>query len=173
MTARRDEVAAAILAQAETVDRVLYTLRIPYGASQDLKQEVLIAAWKAGRCGMVEWGTPAVLRAFLRVVAARAAYQWRAAQQRDCELHERAAVTAIDAERRYLGREMLAFLRGSTTPERWRVLRSYAVGVPVIEIARRERLPVPTVYNWIRLARRDLRAAIAREDAAIYIRRKK
>jgi DNA-directed RNA polymerase specialized sigma24 family protein len=40
----------------------------------------------------------------------------------------------------------------------------------VIEIARRERLPVPTVYNWIRLARRDLRAALRREDAAIYVR---
>lgn len=29
------------------------------------------------------------------------------------------------------------------------------------------------VYNWIRLARADFRAAQAREDAAVYLRRKR
>ena len=80
---------------------------------------------------------------------------------------------AIDPERRYLGREALAFCRRATSPERWKAIRSWALGTPAAVIAQREGIPLATVYSRIWHAREDIRAAFARDDAAIYVRRKK
>lgn len=49
---------------------------------------------------------------------------------------------------------------------RWRIWVSHEVdGVSVAEIARRDGLSIATVYNHLRLARRDLAAALGREAA--------
>ena len=75
------------------------------------------------------------------------------------------------AEPLFLARELLRFLRGSTTPERFRAVMAYAKGIPASDIARREGVLVATIYDRIRRAREDFRAALAREAAA-YVRRR-
>mgnify|MGYP000849802601 CR=1 FL=1 len=72
------------------------------------------------------------------------------------------------AEREELAGEIAANqLDAVTTPERWRVFHAYVViGQPAKEIANIEQAPIGTIYNRIRLARRDLRAAILRLRAA-------
>ncbi len=63
-------------------------------------------------------------------------------------------------------RELLRALEGATTAERWRMWLAHEVDeVEVAEIARQEGRQVATVYNQLRLARRDLAAALGRELA--------
>ena len=68
---------------------------------------------------------------------------------------------------------MLRFLRKNTTPERWRAVMARAKGISAADIARREHCPPATIYNRLRLAREDFDRALRREDAAIYVRRKR
>lgn len=57
-------------------------------------------------------------------------------------------------------------LRTATKPEFWAAFYAHVVeGLPVATIARLEGIPSATVYNRLRLARRDLRAAITRKRA--------
>lgn len=57
-------------------------------------------------------------------------------------------------------------LRAATTPDAWRAFYAYVVeGLPALAIARLEGIPRATVYNRLRLARRDLRAAVERKRA--------
>ena len=66
-----------------------------------------------------------------------------------------------------LGEAQLPGLCTATAPAFWRVFYAYSVlGFPVAIIAAHEGAPIPTVYNRLRLARRDLRAAILRRRAA-------
>lgn len=174
MTARRDDpFVAAVLAQIDVVDRTLLSLRAPLSSHDDVRQVVTIAAWDAARHGLLEWRARGAVRAFLRVATTRALYNWYARNPRHDELREEHEPATMNAEQRYLGKEALAFLRQATTPERWKAIAAYAKGIPVAEIARREDVPAATVYNWIRLAREDMRAALAREDAAVYVRRRR
>ncbi len=93
-----------------------------------------------------------------------------ARERRDTRLDvERAAVSvAVDShESAVLTRDQLHALRRATTPERWRVtVAHWLVGDSVEEIARREGRPTGTIYNLLRLARRDFAAARGRELAA-------
>jgi DNA-directed RNA polymerase specialized sigma24 family protein len=141
-----DPVIAAILAQKGFIERALVRLRVPAFAHDDL--------------------------AFLFVVATRLVCRWFRDNPPASELREHAADT-IDAETRVIAKTTLRYLRRSTIPERWRAIRSYANGVPVHAIAAREHVPTATIYNRLRLAREDFAAALAREDAAIFIRRRK
>lgn len=52
-------------------------------------------------------------------------------------------------------------------------MAAVAKGITPGEVAARERIPVATVYDRLRRARLDFAAALRREDAAIYIRRRK
>jgi RNA polymerase sigma factor (sigma-70 family) len=70
-------------------------------------------------------------------------------------------------EARAVLRHLLQTFPSATTPERWRVWLAREVdGVPVAEIARQEGAPESTIYNRLRLARVDLAAMLAREEAA-------
>lgn len=61
----------------------------------------------------------------------------------------------------------LDMLKAATTPERWRTFHAYAVELlPAKVIAVMEQAPIGTIYNRIRLARRDLRCSILRRRAA-------
>lgn len=63
-------------------------------------------------------------------------------------------------------RELLRGLEAATTAERWRMWVAHEVdAVAVPEIARQEGRAVATVYNQLRLARRDLAAALERDTA--------
>lgn len=42
----------------------------------------------------------------------------------------------------------------------------------MLVIAKRAGIPVGTAYNWIRLARLDIEAALRRDAASIYVRRR-
>jgi len=81
---------------------------------------------------------------------------------------ERAAavIGAASHEDPIAARELLRSLGSATSPERWRMWVSREVDdIPVPEIARQEGRPVATVYNCLRLARRDLARALRREAA--------
>ena len=175
MSARRDEqIVTAVFAKVEIVDRMLNHLRVVSHARDDLRQEVVITAWTCARRGAFRWSCPRAMRAFLRTVTIRTVYGWWASHPITVELREEhEPTTALDAERRYLGKEAMALARRATTPERWRAIAAYAKGIPVSAIARREGIPVATVYNRIRDARRDIGTALRREDAAICVRTRK
>ena len=65
-------------------------------------------------------------------------------------------------------RHLMRTFPGATSPERWRTWLAFEVdGVPVAEIARQEGAPEATIYNRVRLARRDLAAMLARQDATV------
>ena len=60
----------------------------------------------------------------------------------------------------------LSDLRAATSPDMWRAFYAHVVdGLPVWTIARLEGVPRATIYNRLRIARRDLRAAIERKRA--------
>ncbi len=60
----------------------------------------------------------------------------------------------------------IADLRAATSPDLWRAFYAHVVeGLPVGTIARLESVSRATIYNRLRLARRDLRAAIERKRA--------
>lgn len=90
------------------------------------------------------------------------AYQQRAARRELLFAHVEDARTVPSAEELYINRETLRIAARSTTPERWRTLRSWASGVDVVALGRRENLASASVYNWIRLAREDIRKALRR-----------
>jgi DNA-directed RNA polymerase specialized sigma24 family protein len=168
---RHDEIVAAILAQIGTVDLALMRHRAPASAHEDIRQDVTFRTWSAARHGRVLWRDPRMLRAFLRVVTARAVYAWREQNPQCAELRPHEAAVP-SAEGLVMARRTLRFLRTSTTPERWRAVRAYACGVPASAIADREHVPTATVYDRMRRARLDFDAALRREDASIYVRRK-
>jgi DNA-directed RNA polymerase specialized sigma24 family protein len=170
---RHDEIVTAILAEIDTVDRTLARLRVPASAVPDIRQETVIATWNAARWGRILWRDPGMLRAYLRAVATWQAFRWFRDNPLHGELHESLVATTIDAEGMVIARGVLRFLRENTEPERWRAVRAYAKGIPVHAIAAREHVPVATIYDRIRRARFDFTAALRRDDAAIFIRRRK
>ena len=169
-----DMVAAAIIRERDNVTRTLQAAGVPDADVEDIAQEVTILAVTTAQAERVAWKRRDTLRRWLFVVAYRHALghlQRAQVRIRYEGTHENEPI-APSAEDRYLVRETLAIAARSTTPERWRCLRAWANGHDVGEIARRERLTVPGVYNRIRLARRDIRADMAREDAASHLRRR-
>jgi DNA-directed RNA polymerase specialized sigma24 family protein len=74
---------------------------------------------------------------------------------------------SVSYESQVLSRNLLRVLEQATTSERWRVWVSYQLeNVSVAELARRKGCPAATIYNLLRLARLDLRAALRRESVA-------
>ena len=75
--------------------------------------------------------------------------------------------TSPDPETLAIGLETLQELAAATTPERWHAFYAHhAEGRPGTIIARETGAPVNTVYTWIRLAAEDIRAYLARREAA-------
>ncbi len=75
-----------------------------------------------------------------------------------------ASVATTSPEARVSARETLRSLQRTTSPDRWRAWIAHEVdGVSVAEIARQEGRPRATIYNLLRLARRDFIAAMARD----------
>lgn len=154
------------------MERTLVYLRVPASAAPDVAQDATIETWNAARHGRVVWHRPTALRAYLRVVVLHLALAWFRENPRHGELHEADALVP-SPEALFIAREQLRFMRKATTRERWRALRAQALGVPVHAIAAREHVPTATVYDRIRRARKDIAAALARDDAAIYVRRRR
>ena len=174
MRRRREHPAlAAILAEREHVMRVLRGCGVPAKDAPDLCQLVTILAWRAVQRGRLQWRSPPSLHAWLRVVARRTARRWHLDNPRPEVLREDDEPLVPGAEARFLARELLRVLRMSTTPERFRAVMAYAKGIAASDVARREGVPVATIYDRIRRARADFAAALAREDVAIFVRRKR
>ena len=173
MKRRREHPAlAAILAERDHVMRVLRGCGVPAKDAPDLCQQVTILAWRAAQRGRLQWRSAHSLHAWLRVVARRTARRWHLDHPRPEVMREDEEPMVPGAEPRYLARELLRVLRASTTPERFRAVMAYAKGIAASDVARREGVPVATIYDRIRRARADFAAALAREDAAVYIRRR-
>jgi len=103
---------------------------------------------------------PESLHACLQVFQEQAADEEPLTAEDLLVAHEREAERARETE--------LGFLRDSTAPAFWRVFHDHIVsGVPISAIAQSEGAPVPTMYNRLRLARRDMRAAITRLRATL------
>ena len=185
--------ARALEAFRDTAHAVVLRIGVPARDAPDVVQKLLIALlpdWGE----RVDW-PPAraanYVAAAARIVARR--YLWTDARRREClawgdtlkDLQEQAArhepesPTAEDPllareadvellhDMELLGEAQLPGLSTATAPAFWRAFHAYYVlGVPVAIIAAHEGTPVPTVYNRLRLARRDLRAAILRRRRA-------
>ena len=160
-----DVIARTIMRERDTITRALQSAGVAPGDVDDVCQDVVLVALAAAQDGRLAWQHRASLVRWLHVVASRHAldYQGRAARRELPEADPVDVRLVPSAEDLYLSRETLRIAATSTTPERWRVLRAWANGVDVATIARRERIAVPTVYNRIRLAREEIRAALARE----------
>ena len=159
-------IAAAIMRERGTITRTLKAAGIPEADAEDVCQDVILVALAAAQEGRLSWERRPTLQRWLYVVACRhaLAYQQRAARRELLYAHVEDARTVPSVEELYINRETLRIAARSTTPERWRALRLWANGGDVADIARREGIAVPTVYNRIRLAREDFKAA-ARRDA--------
>lgn len=164
-----DVIARTIMRERDTITRALQSAGVAPGDVDDVCQDVVLVALATAQDGRMAWQHRASLVRWLHVVASRHAleYQRRAARRELPEAEPVDVRLVPSAEDRYLVRETLALAARSTTPERWRCLRAWANGVDVATIARREGLTPPGVYNRIRLAREDIRAGLARKDAAI------
>ncbi len=179
--------ARALASLRPLAQSVVMRVGVPARDAPDVVQNLLIslawswrerAGWPLDRCADY-------VAAAARIVARR--YLWKAARRpEDLEsidavqaLQDRAAderseaSTAEDllvsmAVRAEQAQEtQLEFLQASTAPAFWRVFHGYVVqGVAISAIAQAEGAPAPTIYNRLRLARRDLRAAIRRLRAA-------
>jgi DNA-directed RNA polymerase specialized sigma24 family protein len=136
-------------------------------------QEVLFIAFRAARRGRLSWTNPPPVRVFMRRVARRRIWRWFKTNLQFVELYERDEPTVPGPEGPTVAGDTLGAFSEATSPERWRALIAYAEGISVAEIARREGIPAATVYTRIWKARRDIAAAMTREYAAIYIRRKR
>ena len=159
-----DVIARTIMRERDTITRALQSAGVAPADVPDVCQDVVLVALAAAQDGRLAWQHRASLVRWLHVVASRHAldYQGRAARRELPEAEPADARLVPSAEDRYFARETLRIAAASTTPERWRVLRAWASGVPVADIARRERLTAPGVYSRIERARRDIRAAFAR-----------
>jgi DNA-directed RNA polymerase specialized sigma24 family protein len=159
-----DVIARTIMRERDTITRALQSAGVAPGDVDDVCQDVVLVALAAAQDGRLAWQHRGSLVRWLHVVASRHAldYQGRAARRELPEAEPEDARLVPSAEDRYLTRETLRVAATSTTPERWRVLRAWANGVPVADIARREGLTAPGVYSRIERARRDIRAAFTR-----------
>ena len=157
---------------------------VPDGDTHDVAIEAVLRAvrswttWKPRD----EQHPAAARRAWLFVITYRLAAAWRKSAAR-VEPHDPAALDAttdvveLSPEEAALAREAqseraaevkLDALRPQTSPENWRAFVAHEVeGVPVSTIAVLEGAPVSTIYNRLRFARRDLRAAILRLRARV------
>lgn len=73
--------------------------------------------------------------------------------------------SAPSCEAAVAARELLRLLEASTTPERWRTVVALAGGASAAELEELEGTPAGTTHSRVRLARRDMAAALAREAA--------
>lgn len=161
----QDLISRAVLAQVATVRRSLARSGIQGDDASEIEQTVVWSTYKAARFGRVQWHDAGALRGFLRTLTRRAAWQWWKAHRALVEFQEHHEPSIASSEEAVLASSVIRILRESTTPERWRAVRSFALGTKVKDIAARERVPASTIYNRLRLARLDFEAAIAREEA--------
>ena len=163
------------------IRRAVRVLHRDDSTAEDLDQEAALRV-------LVKWerfvpppGTADDARRARRAWVARIAFyvvrEWHEAartQKRAAELvtdpaDMEAAVggAAPDAETLAIGLETLREFEGATTPERWYAFYAHHVeGRTGAIIARETGAPVNTVYTWIRLAAEDIRAYLARREAA-------
>jgi len=190
-----DSAARALEACRALAQAVVLRVGVPPRDAPDVVQKLLIAllpTWTE-RASWPPARQADYVAAAARIVARR--YLWTAARRPETlaggdtlrDLQEQAAsrqpaspspeelLLAHEAELEVLGDTLLlgeAQLPGlctATAPAFWRVFYAYSVlGLSVAIIAEHEGAPVPTIYNRLRLARRDLRAAIVRRRAATH-----
>lgn len=153
-----------VIEAGRIVRSILRSVGVPADDVEDVEQIIVIAAWLAVKRGALAADRAAVamwVRKVARRIGAKAAIQ----RKRIVILERDIAEREDDAEAPHLARNLLADLRRSTTPERWRVLVMHAEGMTHEEIAAVEHAPPATVHTRLRLARRDIQAAIVRERA--------
>ena len=126
-----DVIARTIMRERDTITRALQSAGVAPGDVDDVCQDVVLVALAAAQDGRLAWQHRASLVRWLHVVASRHAldYQGRAARRELPEADPEDVRLAPSAEDRYLVRETLRIAATSTTPERWRCLRSWAAGV--------------------------------------------
>jgi DNA-directed RNA polymerase specialized sigma24 family protein len=181
------EEARALLSMAPLIQAVLCREGVPRADVPDLVQGVVleILAWRAER-GPAPWREA---RAFVALVTQRAAIDHHRRRQRRREVFTSGepgvpavsgrgapdlasepsaedAVLAAESRAELAAELALDALSAATAPPMWRAFYAYyLLNVPVETIADAERVPVPTIYNRLRLAREDLRAAVRRRRA--------
>lgn len=163
MTPALDAVALAAYSERDVIEKELARGGVAEHDIEDAVQDVLMTALHAAERGTLAFSPRWAFRSWLRTVARRQANVYRQRAALAALLPKEEPHEAPSPEDRYLAREMLRVLAASTTPERWKTMRSYAAGISVHEIAKRDGIRAASVYNRLRLAREDFAAALARE----------
>lgn len=163
----------ALLGYARDLHRWALRCGVRAADAPDVAQIAAISAWRAWEsCGLpVEQRAP-----WLFAIVVRAAWHYRRKAlhridlrdplEMDQEPHPGALPgDALEVRESVATLEELA---AGTTPERWRIFVAYEIeGVSPVVIAKREIVPIPTFYNSLRLARRDVRAVVRRHRAKL------
>ncbi len=144
---------------------------VPSRDAQDVAQVALMRAWLAWE----SCDKPAGERSgWLFVIVARVASDHVRARRVSFELRDPSDLSDAPDDAPLPPETMeeqetiaiLEELRTGTTPERWRVFWGYEIeGVTAAVLSKREAIPLGTIYNRLRVARRDIRAAIERRRA--------
>lgn len=155
-----------VLVWTPVIRSVLRAVGVPRGDVDDCAQEVIVHAWTAANEGRLRHDQPAVVRAWVKVVASRIGARFAVRRKRFylADMFD-VAENDGDAEAPSIARDLLHELRGATTPERWRALVLHAQGWTLDEIGAAEHISPNSAKTRVRLARRDLQAAILRERA--------
>ena len=159
-----------------TPDLIRWALRCGVRAADapDVAQLAAVAAWRSWEsCELPAEQRQPWLFAIVVRVAWR--FQRRTARQpielRDPGDMEHEADPASLPGEALEERERVATLeelRAGTTPDRWRVFLAFEIeGLAAGVLAKRENVPLGTVYNRLRLARRDVQAVVRRHRAAL------
>lgn len=156
--------------------RMLLRFGVPDRDVEDVAQEVLITShrkWSSFDAPL-EGSQRSARRSWVLAIAWRTAGSYHRNALRGPVLLENPDDTSLDpgdhdtpdTERQIDLRRMgviLTELECATTTARWSIFVAYEIeGLDLPQIAKREGLPSGTVSNRLRLARRDLRAALVR-----------
>lgn len=161
---------------APFIVRMLLRFGVPDRDVEDVAQEAIITAhrkWSSFEGGL-EGSHRSARRSWVLAIAWRTAASYQRNARREPPLLDNPDDTSLDpgdydapdTERRLDLRRLgaiLAELECATTAARWSIFVAYEIeGLDLPRIAEREGLPSGTVSNRLRLARRDLRAALVR-----------
>ena len=160
--------------ETERFERLARRLGVRSTDAPDVAQEAVKLALEAWGTWPTDRDTPhaTLLRRWLTGFLFRATSRYRYAlahdplRSKDLQTPEHSAVSVPSSEGITSARWTLRALQGETSPENWRAwVARHVDGLPVSQIAHNEGTPKATIYNRIRLAQRDFRAARAREEA--------
>lgn len=164
MSKRDDALIVAVLHHSDAARIACRMARAPKYAHEDIITDAVIATWQAARERRLDAAYPGNVRAYLFVVATRAAWKWKRARRHETH-NEAADVEGPDPHFQLEARSDLGRIAELLGGDASRLLKAFAEGLSGSTIAG-EGVPLGTVYTRLRAARGALEAGTRRDAAA-------